>query len=878
MPRIPRTLVLSLCLVSGLAAQGVPGNDGVALPVPAQQAERHGLPGRIPGTERWIVHFRTRSFTLDAFRKAIYAGRPDAEVQAIIRDMEARVKKDQAAFEAKVRSLGGEVVVQWWLINACAIDIPFAKLGEIRDFAGVTRVEPDEEWEPLIKTATNSLNHNADAVQAKGIKGTGVATAIVDTGQDSNMNNSGRPHRTYFRNGNINNKTGGGIGGSRLLANIKVGLMSPDDVHGHGTGVASIAAGANWGTTAADHGHAYDAGIVGFSIANNVRGSSSTTTITSAWQQVAANRTKYNIVSANNSYSGSPDPLNAAQKALDSAAYNADIMICVAGGNSGPSTRGSQSAANGLAVAAVYPNTHRVASFSSRGPLYLDSQRYYPDIAACGVSTVMARRNLETSNYIASGTSMASPQVCGAATLIRGAVKTLKADETKAILLASALDISAKNPKSPYNSRNAYGMGLLRDDAALAIARSSLAHRRGSVTSTKRTWTWPMPVVAGKFYAVAIAWHRTVMTSKSWSNLDLEILDGTTVVGSSKTPRNLYEVAKFRARRTGGYVIRVTATTLQGSTQPFGMAFTQAAAAPIPGTYATFGLGCKGTGKGGGGPVCASLNQTSPTLNSRVGLASNRIFAMRVKAPTNMSVTGFQIYCQYTSAVTLPTYIYASSGTKPATTPARTSSMKVSTTPGWATTVFTSPYNVSAGTTFYIAYRSPSVGYRFRPIVTTGVKGTHFWNGPSWSGPWTTQFWKWRVNCSSSTGGAIPVLSATGVPEIGKPWTAKLSFARPSTVALLFTGFSNTKWGAIPLPFDMSVLGAKGCKLLTSGDIILPKPVLSSGAASGTLPFPNLKVLVGVRFWQQWLVVDKPANNFGMVVTNGGAGKVGGQP
>jgi len=554
----------------------------------------HGLPGAIPGTERWIVHFKKRSFDLQGFRDAVWGGRSDKEVAQIVKGLEADVVADQAGFVEAVAKIGGKVQIQWWIINACAVDVPHAALGKLRAIANVALLEPDQETYPVIKTATNSKNHNADALQAKNIIGSGVATAIMDTGQDSNMGTSGRPHRTYYPLGDSSKKTGTGIGKSRLIVNKKLGSMSADDVHGHGTGVASIVAGGKWGTTTADHGHAYGANIAGYSIAMNSRGSSTTTVMTSAWQNIAADKVKYKIVSANNSYSGSPNPLSSTQKALDSAALNADIMVCTAAGNSGTRTTASQICVNGLSVGAVSENSHTRASFSSRG---LPDGQLFPDICANGVSTNMARRNNENSDYVGSGTSMASPQVCGAATQIRAAFPKLRADETKAILLAS----TEKSPLSGSTQvSSGPGCGYLKNDAAYAIALAPKRHGRLNLIKTQSAIRFNMVVKQGVQYQVAVTWHRQNVSSSTWSNIDLSVSDGSTPVVSSATLRNTEEFVRFTASKSGVFVIQILGTSLATTSQPIAWAST-ADLLPnntLPGSYAVFGKGCPGTFNG----------------------------------------------------------------------------------------------------------------------------------------------------------------------------------------------------------------------------------------------------------------------------------------
>ncbi len=856
----------SLLLGSVLPSQGQPigpmPSDGTAT-VATRALEVHGLPGSIKGTERWIVHFKKRPFDLQGFREAVQSN-DAAKVAATVRDLEAKVKAHQAAFQKVVESMGGEMVAQWWLINGCAIDVPPSKLAELRKMENVDFIEPDRSTNPQIKTATNSRNHNADALQARGIRGLGVTTAIMDTGQDEKMGSTGRPHITYYTDGNLTKP-------SRLIANKKIGSMPADDVHGHGTGVASIAAGAKWRTSTADHGHAYGAKIAGYSIANNTNGSSSYTTMTTAWQTIAADKVKLGIVTANNSYSGSPSALNSVQKALDAAVLNADILVCTAAGNSGSSTRFSQINLNGLSVGAVTENSKNLAGFSSRGPLYKNGQ-IFPDICANGVSTNMARRNLETSDYIASGTSMASPQVCGAATVIRAANKSMKADETKAVLLAS---VEALAGRTGVNQVNGYGTGYLRDDTAWATAMSSSRHGRAAVSKAKNVYRRTIIVQKGRTYQVAIAWNRLNVNSALYSNLNLRVLRGTSVIGSSSTPKNTEEFVRFAAPATGPVTIEVTGASLTASVQPFGWAYAQVNA-KIPGSYTVYGKGCKGTGTGP--KFCASLNPTA-TGNTTTSWATNRWFVHKVKANTTLVVTGFDFLCKsLRSAQNIQSVLFlAASNGKPAASPVRTGILKVGTTSKFYRTTFSSPLIITAGKIFYIGYKTPG-NSNFKPEAGAGalLKGTYYWNGPNWSGPWSHRKFAWKVNCAGGASGAIPFLSNTGVPTLGQTFKVNLASARKNTAAVLIFGTSKTNWIGLNLPLDLTFLGAKGCFLRASMDLFLVGTAVgSSGASSVTVGVPNLTSLIGVQFYNQYFVIDPPANSLGLVFTNGGAGKIG---
>src|SRR5690606_8011020 len=87
------------------------------------------------------------------------------------------------------------------------------------------RVHRPGELPLPIRRSTNGNNHRTDAVQARGIRGAGVTVAVVDSGLDSLTGALARPHRTFFVNGDPNNQTGGGLAGSRMLANVQVGAF-----------------------------------------------------------------------------------------------------------------------------------------------------------------------------------------------------------------------------------------------------------------------------------------------------------------------------------------------------------------------------------------------------------------------------------------------------------------------------------------------------------------------------------------------------------------------------------------------------------------------------------------------------------------------------
>ncbi|MHC4079467.1 MAG: hypothetical protein ACYST0_13615, partial [Planctomycetota bacterium] len=83
-------LVVSLVVTASVAAQ--PDNPHVTVtaaePVTAAATQPAAQAGE-PVPNSYVVLFKKRSFTLERYRAAILARRPDAEVQGLIQEMQA---------------------------------------------------------------------------------------------------------------------------------------------------------------------------------------------------------------------------------------------------------------------------------------------------------------------------------------------------------------------------------------------------------------------------------------------------------------------------------------------------------------------------------------------------------------------------------------------------------------------------------------------------------------------------------------------------------------------------------------------------------------------------------------------------------------------
>ncbi len=916
MMRIP--FVLAMSLPWTLVAPGSPV-------VSSQTQLRSEIAGRRPGTERWLVTFKRRSFDLTEFRAANAGPATPADVASIVAGLERKMRVDQAEFVKFIQGLGGVVTSQWWLINGCAIEIPAGVVARVAANPRVQRMDPDLVVRPVgflpIKDATNLQNHRVDALQAAGVRGKGVTVAVMDTGLDSPMQNSGRPHRTFFVHGDVNNKTGGGIGGSRLISNKTYTALGPDDVNQHGTGVAGIAVGEDWGTATSDRGHAPSASVAGYCIAESVSGNTRLSVIVNAWTAIAADAKKLGIVVANNSYSGVPDPRNPSQQALDSVALNAGVLPVVAAGNNASSTVNSQSAANGLAVAAVSGRGAKtVARFSSRGPLRGDSQRTYPDISANGVQTVMPLRNDESGSFVASGTSMASPQVAGAAALFRS-VRRSTVLETKAALLTTTEDISNRNKTAPFNSRNAYGMGYLRDDTLVRLAKGSGVIQSGTLTVAQKSKTLTMAVVQGKRYAVTIAWFRHSLTTANWSNLDLEVKVNNVVVGRSKSPRNLYEKVVFTAPSSGQARLAVTGVTLEIAQVGFALAATQLPPPYAQGSLTPFGKACLGSGPRttvdfvvpaayakkfgllfdqlgpGGAPHRAQTIYDSKGIARSfraTGIAWRR--ASRVLTHSTGSVIEMRVDLGSTTVAPKAIgFSFASNRSRALTTVVPRQRIRLPVFPrGKNTNVADFPFQIpfSKPWTFVKKPNEHLIVETWKfsttsPILDLNVRtdaAFSFRDRPA-SRVWARSPFATRAAGRSNGFGAVlgfterqsigvmPTLVGSGTPDAGATYGLAVDRAAERAPLAWILGVSNRMWGAIPLP--LSLPGK--CALLCSMDILKAGQVDFGGGATTTFGLPNVTSLIGLGFYHQALIVDPKANALGVVLTNGLTGRIGGQ-
>ncbi len=294
-------------------------------------------------------------------------------------------------------------------------------------------------------------------------------------------------------------------------------------------------------------------------------------------------------------------------------------------------------------------------------------------------------------------------------------------------------------------------------------------------------------------------------------------------------------------------------------------------------SYSLFGNGCRASGNNS----CYSPNGLfyapvkAPEKNLR--------YAIQARPPLGSNLFGFELLTASLAGrpITIKVAIHFTDNFfRPSTAPAATGTMTIGTADGWYASSFPSGFSARIGTNrpFYLVFDGTS--QMKRPVVSSfrATTGTHYTQplvgSKLWSGSFINTPWAWRLMCTPQRP-AVPVISNLETPRINRWMVITLSLAPQSSRALLLFGGSNTVWAGGVLPFDMGPMGALGCKLLVSPDVVLTRTTTTFGLASAIVQVPNQAGLLGVKFFNQWVVNDTGANQLGIVVSPGGVGVIG---
>ncbi|WP_416986294.1 S8 family serine peptidase [Streptomyces sp. T028] len=338
----------------------------------------------------------------------------------------------------------------------------------------------------------------APDVWQSGDEGQGVTVAVLDTGVDQSHPD---------------------LAGRIAEARDFSGSSGTEDRVGHGTHVASIVAGSGAASGGSRKGVAPSARLlVGKVLGDDGYGSDSQVIAGMEW--AAAEGAKVvNLSLGSDETTDGTDPMSLA---LNELSESTGTLFVVAAGNSGengPGTVGSPGAADAALTVGAVDRDDTLASFSSRGPRVGDDA-VKPDVTAPGVGIVAARAAgtaLDTvvdDNYVAaSGTSMATPHVAGAAALLARRHPNWSGAQLKDALISTARTVAGQQVTE---------QGGGRIDVAAAA--------RGPVTATGTVALGPFQAGTG-----AVRTNELRYTNTSTTDITLALTMKLTTSGG-KTP------------------------------------------------------------------------------------------------------------------------------------------------------------------------------------------------------------------------------------------------------------------------------------------------------------------------------------------------------
>ncbi|WP_160316950.1 S8 family serine peptidase, partial [Ardenticatena maritima] len=306
------------------------------------------------------------------------------------------------------------------LVPAVALEMTPADVAALSDDPDVEVIWYDEEVHTCLDVSVPKIK--APQVWDVGVRGAGVKIAVVDTGIDPN-------HPDFA---------------GRIVAMTDFTGEGAADNHGHGTHVASIAAGSGAASGGKFVGVAPEALLLAAKVLRG-DGSGRTSDVMAGVEWAVDEGAHVINLSLGSSFScDGTDALSV----LCNNAVAAGVVVCVAAGNAGPSARtvGSPGCAADVITVGASDDNDAVANFSSRGPTA--DGRTKPDVLFPGVNIVAARASgtsmgtpVDASYTQASGTSMATPHAAGAAALLLAANPALTPAQVKEIFRQAAIDL-----------------------------------------------------------------------------------------------------------------------------------------------------------------------------------------------------------------------------------------------------------------------------------------------------------------------------------------------------------------------------------------------------------------------------------------------------
>jgi subtilisin family serine protease len=396
--------------------------------------------------------------------------------------------KDSASKLAKDPDVKGFVSKVFKSVPAIAAKAKFADIRKLYKSlmkkAEVAKVRLDMKLHATLNESLPiiGLPNPANPVWGSGYTGEYMKIGIIDTGIDP---------------------THPDVGGPRIVAAQDfTDDGTVDDLHGHGTHVAAIAAGSAAASTSATDpngkfkGVAWGASLINAKVLNRYGWGYWSWVIAGIEWSVEQGADVINLSIGDGWTDGNDPPALAVDAAVD-----AGVVACVAAGNSGGvpwhyfTVETPGSARKAITVGAI-DKSGNLAWFSSRGPVTGGEIRLKPDVVAPGVSVYSAHATNSPSEYAMpnppplpqngppnyppyytwgwSGTSMATPHVAGLSALVLQAHPGWEPWHVKDAIMNTAVHLDGCWDNAGGPSCNVYQEGTGRIVAPAAVFTTAL--------------------------------------------------------------------------------------------------------------------------------------------------------------------------------------------------------------------------------------------------------------------------------------------------------------------------------------------------------------------------------------------------------------------
>jgi subtilisin family serine protease len=350
-----------------------------------------------------------------------------------------------------------------------------------------------------------SLDHSvpqigAPEAWAAGHTGEGTTVAVLDTGIDV-----------------THPDLADAVVGAKNFTNS----TTDDDRVGHGTHVASTITGSGAASGGKYQGVAPDAKLLNGKVLDD-RGNGRESWIIAGMEWAAASGVDVvNMSLGSDTPSDGTDPVS---QAVNRLTADTGTLFVIAAGNNGKEVGSPAAADAALAVGAV-DGDDQLADFSSRGSI---AGAIKPDITAPGVDIVAARAKNGTlgepvdANYTkASGTSMATPHVAGAAAILAGEHPDWTPGQLKATLMGTA---------KPTAGLSVFEQGAGRVDVAKAVT-ATVSASPASVSLGTQQWPHTDDQPAAK---------TLTYTNTGTEPLTLDLAADVTGPNGSRAPQGMF--------------------------------------------------------------------------------------------------------------------------------------------------------------------------------------------------------------------------------------------------------------------------------------------------------------------------------------------------